>query len=370
MNYKKDSRIVLTLDAGGTNFVFNAVQAEKEIIDPVILSAKGENLNVILKNIIEGFRIVMSKIPGKPVAISFAFPGPADYPNGIIGDLQNLPFFRGGVALGPMLHEIFGVPVFINNDGDLFALGEAISGLLPEVNTKLLENGNPRQYRNLLGVTFGTGFGGGIVLNGELFFGDNSAQGEINRMRNRIYKNFDAEESVSIRGIKNEYANYTGVNLSSCPEPKEIFGIGMGNLQGKREAAIRTFESFAVAAADAIANALTLVDGLVVIGGGLSGAYPLFLPRLTEELNGHFDTLSGNSLERMEINAFNLEDPVGAKSFYTSSSGEIMVPFSEKKVLYDPVKKTGIGISRLGTSEAVSIGAYVYALSRMDKNNL
>ncbi len=75
-----------------------------------------------------------------PVAISFAFPGPADYPAGIIGDLPNLPAFRGGVALGPMLEEKFGIPVFINNDGDLFVYGEAIAGFLPYVNG-LLEAG-------------------------------------------------------------------------------------------------------------------------------------------------------------------------------------------------------------------------------------
>jgi glucokinase len=367
MRYNKDSRIVLTLDAGGTNFVFNAVQAEKEIIEPVVLSAKGENLTAILKNIIEGFRLVQSKIPGKPAAISFAFPGPADYQNGIIGDLQNLPAFRGGVALGPMLADKFGIPVFINNDGDLFALGEAISGLLQEVNQKLEEAGNAKRYHNLLGVTFGTGFGGGIVSRGELYFGDNSAQGEINRIRNRNYKNFDAEESVSIRGIKREYANYVGINISSCPEPKDIFEIGMGIKQGNRNAAVKAFEAFSVAAADAIANALTLLDGLVVIGGGLSGAYPLFLPKLVEELNGHFDTITGSSLERMEINAFSIEDPVHAQTFYSSSSVEIQVPMSEKQVFYDPIKKTGVGITRLGTSEAVSIGAYAFALAQLNK---
>ena len=74
----------------------------------------------------------------KPVAISFAFPGPADYPNGIIGGyLPNLPSLRDGVALGPFLEEKFGVPVFINNDGDLYAYGEALGGVLPQVNAKL-----------------------------------------------------------------------------------------------------------------------------------------------------------------------------------------------------------------------------------------
>jgi glucokinase len=365
MRYNKDKRIVMTLDAGGTNFVFSAVQAEQEIIEPVTLSAKGSDLETILKNIIEGFRLVESKINGKPVAISFAFPGPADYENGIIGDLQNLPSFRGGIALGPMLREIFGIPVFINNDGDLFAFGEAISGLLPEINLKLEKCGNPKRYRNLLGVTLGTGFGGGIVSRGELFFGDNSAQGEVNRIRNRFYKNFDAEESLSIRGIKMEYANRTGVNIASSPGPKEIEEIAGNRAPGDQKSAIKAYEAFGRAAGDALANAITLVDGLIVIGGGLSHSYPLFMPGLIEEINSTFDTLTGYSVPRLEITAYNLEDHVQSLQFYTSSTIEIKIPFSNKKVVYDPSKKIGIGITRLGTSNAVSIGAYAFALSKL-----
>jgi len=366
MSYLNDSRIVMTLDAGGTNFVFSAVQAEKEIVEPIILSAKGKILESILQTIVDGFRQVGQKLIHKPVAISFAFPGPADYENGIIGDLQNLPLFRGGVALGPMLKEKFGVPVFINNDGDLFAYGEAISGLLPEINRKLSEAGNPKRYRNLFGVTFGTGFGGGIVSRDGLFFGDNSSGGEINRMRNRTFKQFDTEESVSIRGLKREYSNYSGLNTGSCPEPKEIFEIGMGKRKGNKQAAIRSFEAFATDAADALANAITLIDGLIVIGGGLSNAWPLFLPKLVNEMNIPFETTSGHPLERLEVVAFNLEDPVELGQFLKPSAREIRIPFSNQSLVYDPDKKIGVGISRLGTSRAVSIGAYAFALHKLD----
>jgi glucokinase len=367
MTYKNDIRTVMTLDAGGTNFVFNAVQAEQEILEPYVLSARAENLEALLTTIIDGFRHVENKLASKPVAISFAFPGPADYENGIIGDLQNLPFFKGGVALAPMLQETFGIPVFINNDGDLFAFGEAIAGLLPEVNKKLEDAGNPRRYKNLFGVTFGTGFGGGIVTRDGLLCGDNSSGGEINRVRNRTFKNWDAEESVSIRGIKREYANNTGLNMASCPEPRDIFEIGMGRGKGDQEAAVHAFNAFARDAADAIANAITLVDGLVVIGGGLSGAHPIFLPKLVEEMNYPFDTMSGKSLERMEVEAFNLEDEGGLAAFLKSTSVEIHVPFTDKTIFFDPNKKIGVGISRLGTSKAVSIGAYAYALAKLDR---
>ncbi|MFO8098939.1 MAG: ROK family protein, partial [Salinibacter sp.] len=106
------------------------------------------------------------------MAISFAFPGPADYANGIIGDLGNLPAFRGGIALGPMLENHFELPVFINNDGDLFTYGEAISGLLPWVNKQLEQAGSIKKYENLTGVTLGTGFGGGLARRGELVLDD------------------------------------------------------------------------------------------------------------------------------------------------------------------------------------------------------
>jgi glucokinase len=366
MNYFNDTRTVLTLDAGGTKFSFSAIRSNQEIVEPFTIPAQAATLEKILENIIGGFREVISRLKDKPVAISFAFPGPADYEQGIIGDLQNLPLFRDGVALGPMLKEHFGIPVFINNDGDLFAYGEAIAGLLPDINKKLEEAGNPKRYRNLLGVTFGTGFGGGIVRDGELFTGDNSAAGEINRTRNRSFKNFDAEESVSIRGLKREYANYAGISPGKAPEAKEIFEIGAGRRNGNRDAAISAFNSLGVAAGDAIANAVTLVDGLVVIGGGLSGAYSLFLPELVREMNREFNTVEGEPLPRLEITAYNLEDDIEMDQFLRNTSRDIPVPFSGKQTLYDPVKKTGAGISRLGTSLATSIGAYANALKQMD----
>lgn len=89
--------------------------------------------------------------------------------NGIIGDLKNLPAFQGGVALGAFLRNKFGIPVFINNDGDLFAYGEALAGALPEVNRSYGMRGKIK-YKNLIGITLGTGFGGGVVREGSFFW--------------------------------------------------------------------------------------------------------------------------------------------------------------------------------------------------------
>ncbi len=366
-NYQHASRIVMTLDAGGTNLVFNAVQGEQEILQPIVLPARHDGLEKILNTIIEGFTRVKKQLKDKPVAISFAFPGPAEYEQGIIGDLENLPAFRGGVALGPTLERQFEIPVFINNDGDLFAYGEALAGLLPEINTLLEKRGSPKRYRNLFGATFGTGFGGGIVSKGELFTGDNSAQAEVNRMRNRLYANYSAEESTSIRGVQRVYARESGDHAAISP--KDIYEIGMGLKPGNKNAAIKAFEELAIVAGDTFANAITLVDGLVVLGGGLSRAYPLFLPRLVNEMNTSFETVKGSALPRMEIKAFNLEDPREMELFLTGDIREIEVPFSNKKLQYDPLKRIGVGFRRLGTSRAVSIGAYAFALNKLDKGS-
>ena len=362
-----DNRIVMTLDAGGTKFNFSAIQDQEEIIKAVILPAQAKDLESILKTIIEGFEQVKSRLNHQPVAISFSFPGPADYENGIIGDLENLPQFKHGVALKAMLEYKFGIPVYINNDGDLFAYGEAIGGFLPYINNKLKENKNPRQYKNLLGVTFGTGFGGGIISGGKLFRGDNSSAGEINRSRNKLYPLTSVEDSVSIRGLKRVFAREAGLKAGESPDPKELFDIAMGKTEGNKNAALTAFEELSIVAGDCIASAITLVDGLVVIGGGLSGAHPVFMENLVEEMNRNFHSLDDKKLDRLELKAFNLEDPEDLSEFLDDSSREIQVPFSNKKVTYDPVKRIGVGISHLGTSKAAAIGAWAFALDQLDK---
>jgi glucokinase len=362
-----DDRIVLTLDAGGTNLVFAAVAGCREVVPPLALPACGDRLSACLEQIVTGFSRVRGAAPGPAAAISFAFPGPADYPAGIIGDLGNLPGFRGGVALGPMLEERFGLPVFINNDGDLFAYGEALYGLLPEVNRWLAEAGSPKRYRNLLGVTLGTGFGGGIVHGGELYRGDNSAAGEIWLVRGKLDGDCPAEEGASIRAVRRGYALAAGLPLAAAPEPREIAAIARGAAPGDPAAARDAFRRLGEAAGDAVANALTLLDGLVVVGGGLSAAAPLFLPALVGQLNGRLRSLAGGEVPRLELTAYDLEEPAERGRFLAGRTATIAVPGAARRVAYDPQKRTGVGLTRLGTSRAVALGAYAYALQALDR---
>jgi len=361
--YTTDNRIVMTLDAGGTNLVFSAIRGGKEIVSPVTLSAASNSLDVCLNHITEGFNTIRAVLSEAPVAISFAFPGPADYAAGIIGDLPNFPSFRGGVALGPYLQDTFGIPVFINNDGNLFAYGEALSGALPELNRKLEAAGSIRRYKNLLGVTLGTGFGAGVVLDGNLLLGDNGAGGDVWCLRNKKYPQYIAEESVSIRAVKRVYAAHSGD--TSALTPKDIFDIAEGQRQGNRDAAIRSFAELGEMAGDAIASAITLIDGIVVIGGGLAGASKYILPSLLAELNSSLGMMDGSLFSRLQMKAFNLEDEDQFTAFAKGEAVKVAIPGTDRLIDYDPFKRFGVMVSKQGTSRSVAMGAYVYALNHL-----
>lgn len=365
MHVKNDQRIVLTLDAGGTNFVFSAIQNCQNIIDPISLSSNGDHLDKCLQTIVDGFRKVQSQLSEKAVAISFAFPGPADYPNGIIGDLGNLPAFRGGVALGPYLEEEFNVPVFINNDGNLYAYGEALNGFLPFLNNALKASGNPKQFKNLIGITLGTGFGAGIVQDGNLLIGDNSNAAEVWLFRDIHNPHRNIEESISIRAIQKTYAEESGMPATDF-SPKDIFDIAKGEKEGDAKAAVKAFENMGRALGEAIANLSTIIDGVVVLGGGLAGAHSLFLPSVIKAMNASYQW-ENNENPRLATANYNLEDEANFQKFMQGKHRQLKIPASYKMISYDPEKRIGVGVSKMGTSEAIAIGAYVFALNQLDK---
>lgn len=365
MNPVHDKRIVLTLDAGGTNFVFTAIQANKEITDPIRLSPDTKNLEKCIGTIEEGFKAVMVEIKEKPVAISFAFPGPGDYTTGVIGDLNNLPAFRGGVPLGPILRSRFNLPVFINNDGDLYAYGEALSGFLPYVNQLLRDRGIAKQYHNLMGFTLGTGFGGGLVVNEKLISGDNSAAGEVWLFRNRVNPSTNAEEGISIRAVKRVYAEQTGTDYTLAPEPKDVFEIALGKQSGNVNAAKEAFRQLGTVLGDVIGNLITVFDGAVVIGGGLSGAMSLILPAMQTELESKYTNYNGQTYPRLVQKVFNLNDQKMQAKFLDWKEIDLEVPGTNEIIKYSQESRIPVGISQIGTSRAISLGAYAFALNSL-----
>lgn len=363
--YDNDKRAVLTLDAGGTNFVFSAIRGNKEIIAPITRRAHPEDLEKCLSMVINGFKEIAEKISVKASAISFAFPGPADYEKGIIGILPNFPAFRGGVPLGPMLEDEFKIPVFIDNDGSLFAYGEALAGYLPMLNKKISDAGGIKQYKNLVGLTLGTGFGGGIVVRGQLMTGDNSCGAEVHNTLNAYHPDWNAEESISTRAIQNVYADKAGLSFNSGLMPKDIYDIAMGKKDGNVKAAVESFRQFGSGLGNAVANIVSLVDGIVVLGGGLTAAWDLFSPAMFGELNRQYKNFRGIQSPRLSFKIYNLEDDSVFSEFAVGKITEIIVPGSSRKIRYDDLPRTGIGLSKLGASKAIWLGAYAYALQKM-----
>jgi len=350
---------VLTLDAGGTTLTFSAIRDGIQLGEPFTLPTRCLEIGIFLGDLKAGFSRLRDQV-GSCDAISFGFPGPADYPSGIIGALWNMPAFRdsaatGGVALGPLLQEHFRVPVHINNDADLFALGEARYGLLPQINARLAETGSPKRFRNLLGLTLGTGFGAGIVLDGRLHLGDNSAGAELWLSRHKLEPGCYAEEGVSIRAVRRVFAQLAELPLEQVPEPKLIADIARGQVPGPRKAALEAWRRLGEVAGDALATALALVDGLVVIGGGLSAASDLYMPALLAELNGSIRKLDGQALPRLPYPVHALDTSEGLEAFLRSDLRDGR----------DTRLRSGVGVSRLGTSHASALGAYTFAAARL-----
>ncbi len=359
----KDKKTVLTLDAGGTSFVFSAIADNKEVVEPICHPADPADLKKCLNSMVAGFQQVMEKLDSNPIAISFAFPGPADYLNGVIGDLPNFPAFRGGVALGPFLEEKFGLPVYINNDGNLFAYGEAIAGVLPSINRELESTGNPKQYKNLLAVTIGTGFGGGVVIDGNLLLGDNGCGGDVWLSANKYDTTLLAEEGVSIRAVKRVYREISGDKADYSP--KDIFEIAEGKQEGDRSAAVKSFERLGEIAGFTISESLNIVDGIVVVGGGVSNASKYILPAMIKEMNGVRKNTNRDTFPRLQMKVYNLEDEASRAEFMKNESSTVSVPDSRSTAMYHPVKKIGVTTSKLGTSRAIALGAYNFALDSL-----
>lgn len=107
---------------------------------------------------------------GTPVdGISVSIGGPLDIERGIILSPPNLPGWDR-IPLKQLLAERFGVPVYVEHDGNTGALAEWLFGA-------------GRGYRSLVFLTMGTGFGAGLILDGRLYRGITSTAGEIGHIR-------------------------------------------------------------------------------------------------------------------------------------------------------------------------------------------
>jgi glucokinase len=101
-------------------------------------------------------------------SIAIGAPGPIDVKRGILVNPPNLPGWRN-VPLAAMLRHATGAPVHVANDADMAGLGE-------------FHRGAGRGTRNMVYITWSTGVGGGLIVDGKLHRGAHGSAGEVGHM--------------------------------------------------------------------------------------------------------------------------------------------------------------------------------------------
>jgi predicted NBD/HSP70 family sugar kinase len=196
-----------------------------------------------------------------------------------------------------------------------------------------------------------------------MYVGDNSCS-EIFCLPHKHLENIIVEEGVSVRAVKRVYEELTCEPCHNL-EPFDIYQIADGIKAGKREDAQKAFAMLGEVAGNVIATCASLLDGLVVIGGGLTKAEKFFMPALLKEMRAHFSTITGEQVARVQSKVYNLNDEEEFLLFAKGDQRKIKVFGTSKEVIYDPQKRIGVAISKLGAEIATSLGAYAFALQNL-----
>ena len=158
---------------GGTHISAALVNRQGKITHRAYtLSAGAKGRTVVVHRIKKIIRQVLKsskRDPGQIMGIGLGAPGSFDFENGVaVSPTPNIPRWRG-VPLKKILEKTFSLPAWVDNDVNLAALGEKYFGA-------------GKKVRSLICFTLGTGFGGGVVINGRVHRGFFSAAGEVGHM--------------------------------------------------------------------------------------------------------------------------------------------------------------------------------------------
>jgi glucokinase len=161
------------IDLGGTTIKYALGDSTGTIIKQGQLSTNANaHNNVILDQIAKAVRELITFAGGnglKPAVIGIGTPGCVDIRQGFLkGSTPNFRHWKQ-VAIGEEISNRVHIPVFVDNDANLMALGEA-------------KYGAGIGHANIICLTIGTGIGGGIIINGDLYRGSNYAGAELGHM--------------------------------------------------------------------------------------------------------------------------------------------------------------------------------------------
>ncbi|MDD5686739.1 MAG: ROK family protein [Elusimicrobia bacterium] len=258
---------IVSVDLGGTKICAGIVTTDGKIKSDIIkLPTESEKPSkIILENIV---RAISSAIKSagvsnnKILGIGIGSPGPLDIKKGIILTPRNLPSLHG-FNLKKAIEKEFKLPVYLNNDANVYVLGESFFGA-------------GAKYNIVFGVTLGTGLGSGLVINKKIY---NGATGTATEIWGFPYKEGIMEDYVSGRGLKRMYKDRTGKEL----EPVMIADSAR---RGDSEAK-SSWEEFGRHLGMALIYVIDVLDpDVIVIGGSLSNQYDLFSEELERTVRG------------------------------------------------------------------------------------
>jgi glucokinase len=267
---------VLGIDVGGTKVEIAAIDSGCAV-DPQRVPTPLESADALLDGIEALAQRVMA-VHGEPVAVGVGVPSQVDFATGTVISSVNIPL--EGVQLRDELERRFGVPVYVDNDGNCAALAEAA----------LVDDG---PARHLVMLTLGTGVGGGVVINGSVFRGATGLGAELGH----VVVNAHGPEcpgKCPNRGCLEAYCS--GVALSraatsfaqgepdselaaAADEDGRVSGVDVVRLarEGEEDSA-RLMSDLGMWLGVGIASFVNIFEPEhIVIGGGLGVAADLFL---------------------------------------------------------------------------------------------
>jgi glucokinase len=169
MNNMANNTIYVGIDIGGTKTAVSAGDSAGKILEKKTFPTDG-NLERALENIFNETGTLVAKYGKEAVrALGVSCGGPLDSKKGIIQSPPNLPGWDD-VAIVKMLESKFSIPAFIENDANACALAEWYYGA-------------GKGCVNMVFLTFGTGLGTGLILDGKLYRGSSDLAGEAGHIR-------------------------------------------------------------------------------------------------------------------------------------------------------------------------------------------
>ncbi|HLO59498.1 MAG TPA: ROK family protein [Bacteroidales bacterium] len=244
--------MVIAVDVGGTNLRAGRLDQDKIIVQKAIPLRDKEVLQKTIDQLVGLIRSVMDKdITG----IGIGVPSVVDLENGIVTDVTNIASWKR-VELKRILEEEFKIPVRVNNDVNCFILGEHRHGVV-------------KGFKTVVGLAMGTGLGGGVIINNELYAGKNCGAGEFGLVP---YLDDCIENYCSSWFFHNKY-NTTALTAFQK--------AGEGD-----DEALKSWKEFGVHLGNAIKTVMYTYDPeAIVLGGSLSNGYKYFKDSMHEVMN-------------------------------------------------------------------------------------